>query len=162
MKQCLFILLLFCFMCSNCTTKTQVYEQQVNKELRGNKIIFVKKIDEVSRMVGALSGHLWNEEHRFHYEFTIEPQEIEWKGLIGEAPKSLVSCQTVLLLKTTTRQVVTDSIKGTYTLTASNFYKHVDKRYFFKLFGEQYFVTIDSLSYQAKAAGCLEEAMPNL
>jgi hypothetical protein len=146
-----------------CTTSTAVYESQMNKELKDGKTIFIKKTDEISRSVGAITGHLWNERHTFRYQFTIEPDEVEWQGLLGEAPKSILYCNGELFLKTTTAHVVTDTVKQiTSTIAEPSYYRHVDKRYFFKMFGDQYFVTVDSLLYQTKSAACPEQYVPNM
>jgi len=146
-----------------CTTKTEVFESQRNQEFANGRTIFVKKTDEISRSFGAITGHLWNERHTYRYQFTIEPDEIEWQGLLGEMPKSILFCGEELLLKTTTEQVISDTVKQTTLIRIKpEYYKYVDKRYIFKLFGEQYFITIDSTFYQAKAASCTEEYVPNM
>jgi hypothetical protein len=163
MKHFVGWLMLLCIAVISCTTKTEVYESQVNKEFKNGQTIFLKKTDEVSRIVGSITGHLWNERHSFRYQFTIDPDEIEWQGLLGEAPKSVLYCNNELYLKTTTEHVVTDTIKQiTSTIAKPSYYRHVDKRYFFKMFGDQYFVMIDSLVYQTKSAACPEEYVPNM
>jgi hypothetical protein len=163
MKNFVGWLMLLCIAVFSCTTKTEVYESQMNREFKNGQTIFVKKTDEVSRLVGRISGHLWNERHTFRYQFTTEPDEVEWQGLLGEVPKSVLYCNTELYLKTTTEHVVTDTIRQiTSTIAEPNYYRHVDKRYFFKLFGDQYFVMIDSVVYQTKTAACSEEYVPKM
>jgi hypothetical protein len=154
---------LFFLALPNCTTKTEVYESQLAKEFKNGQTIFVKRTDELTRSYGALTGHLYGENHSFRFQFTIEPSEIEWTGLSGEAPKHILYCGDDLFLKTTMEQVNTDSVTQTITIVQiPGYYKNVDKRYFFKLFGEQYFVIADSLEYQSKKINCQEEHVPNM
>jgi hypothetical protein len=161
-KQCFLLFLLSVSIC--CTTKkTEVYESQQNKEFKNGQTIFVKRTDELTRSYGAVSGRLYGEEHKFRYQFTINPTEVVWNGLLGEVPKKILYCGNILYLKTSMEQVSTDSVTQTVSVnTSPGYYKNVDKRYFFKWFGEQYFVMIDSLEYQSKKISCQEEDVPNM
>jgi len=146
-----------------CTTKTEVYESQLNKEFKNGQTIFVKRTDEVSRSYGAITGHLYGESHNFRYQFTINPDEIVWNGMSREVPKKIIFCKDNLYLKSNTEQVTTDSVTQAITVSmVPGYYKNVDKRYFFKLFGDQYFVVVDSTEYQSKKINCQEEDVPNM
>ena len=147
----------------SCTTKTEVYESQLATEFKNGQTIFVKRTDELTRSFGAITGHLYGEDHNFRYQFTIKPDEIAWSGLSREIPKDILFCDDALYLKTSIEQVNTDSVTRAVTVVGMpGFYKNVDKRYFFKLFGEQYFVVADSLEYQSEKINCQEEHVPAL
>jgi len=146
-----------------CTTKTEVYESQQVKELKNGETLFLKRTDELTRSYGAITGHLYGENHKFRFRFTLKPSEVEWTGLMGETPQYILDCGDDVFLKTTMEQVKTDSLTQAITVKQiPGYYKNVDKRYFFQLFGEQYFVIADSLEYQSKKTNCQEEHVPNM
>ena len=146
-----------------CTTKTAVYESQFNKAFTNGQTIFVKRTDEVSRSYGAVTGHLYGQSHSFSYHFTLDPDDIVWTGLTRETPKDVLFCGDDLYVKTNLQQVNVDSVtQATTVVVTSGYYKNIDKRYFFKLFGDQYFVTVDSAEYQSKKSNGQEEHVPSL
>jgi hypothetical protein len=151
----------FALLTLSCTDSTEVYHSTKVKEMKNGKTIVIDRTDELTRTYGAISGHLYGESHQFAHELSVKPNGLLWKSVQRETPKGIVDCKSGFFLRSNMEELSTDSVTQVVTrVTKSGFYKSVDKRYFFKLFGDQYFVTVDSMEYYASTLQCQEQSLP--
>ena len=156
------IIVLFFVLCM-CSSNTEVYRSTFKREYQNGKSIEVIREDEVTKWKGLITGADYGGTSSFTYQFTIEPDDFEWKGNINQAPLALVFCNDQTYMKATERLLKFDSLYGPGTVKDTTLYfKNIDERYFFKLFGKQYFADIDSVTYHQNKANCSEVLIPNL
>ena len=157
--RCLFVALLFTL--AMCSHSTRHYERTFQKKSQNGKAIKVTRKDEVTTWTGMITGKDYGDTNTFNYEFNIEPDDSEWKGSVNQVPLALVFCDNETFLKVADRIVNYDSLYGPPTFKDTTLYfRNVDERYFFKMFGEQYFVDSDSVAYLESKAKCNEVAVP--
>jgi hypothetical protein len=151
------------FLLVACSSNTDVYTSTFHQSYDNGRSIEVVREDRVTKWKGLLTGTNYGETNNFDYSFTTEPDGYEWRGLTNQAPLALIFCGDETFLKVTERVVERDSLYGPVNLADKMFYfKNVDERYFFKLFGQQYFVASDSIQYQESLAKCGEVPVPYL
>ncbi|MEJ0031617.1 MAG: hypothetical protein WDO15_15130 [Bacteroidota bacterium] len=151
------------FILCTCSSNTEVYQSRFTREYENGKSIEVIREDRVTKWTGMITGKDYGGTSTFTYQFNVEPDDYKWEGLVNEAPLALVFCGDETLLRTTERIIKYDSLydPGTFKDTTL-YYKNVDERYFFKWFGEQYFVGTDSVTYEQTKVKCSEVLVPIL
>lgn len=146
-----------------CSHDTSVYQSKFSKKYQNGKSIDVVREDEVTQWTGMITHANYGRTETFTYKFNIEPDDYKWEGLANQAPLALIFCGDDTFLKTTLRTIKYDSLYGEGQVKDTTIYfKNVDKRYFFKLFGEQYFTESDSATYHQVKTKCSEVPVPYL
>lgn len=160
----LFLLLLF-----SCNSETTSKTYITNKELSNGISIEVEKINEEHSHIGIFSKHDYGSTHSYSYNLLIRDSDISWNGGSGE-PKHLMFCEDSIFLNSYKEKLFTNDslMKVDTTLSYESYYevvevfqKHIDKRYFFNLLGDDYWVDISSSSYISKKNICDEYNVPN-
>lgn len=163
------LLFLISSIISSCDTKT-VKKMDVQTQLlpNGNQIT-VEKTNSETSFTGIFTKHSYGTTHTFRYIFLINPDNIKWSGGSGE-PKNILFCKDTLYMKYLKEKSVSveyiDSIDNQtkekyYDTIVEVYQQHVDERYFFNLFGNQYWIDIPSEKYYRKKEECPEYLIPN-
>ena len=141
-----------------CESSTQVREKITVSELPDGYIIHVKKIDSETTRVGALTGHKYGTSHSYIYQFTLSPGQIYWYGG-SKVPQEIILCNREIYIHYLQLDSLGKPEEFKYVIQ-SHYDKHVDKRYFFNLFGEQYWVS-DTEPANINTSGCKKSDISN-
>jgi hypothetical protein len=147
----------------SCETKTETFNSHFLKEYGGGKSIDVLREDSYSKTYGIISHKQYGEDHSFRYEFVLQPDDHKWIGSSRQIPKKILFCRDEILLLVTEQRTIIDTanleaepvLKDTVI-----YYQNNDKRFFFKLFGEQHFEPVDRSIYFERRSRGKEESIP--
>ncbi|MCT4582226.1 MAG: hypothetical protein N4A35_12510 [Flavobacteriales bacterium] len=164
-----FLSALFVVFVHSCATETVSKTYVTNKELPNGILLSVEKTNTENTQIGMFTKHNYGTTHSYSYKVIVEELDAVWEGKSGE-PKKLVFCKDSLFLLSYKEMLFTnDSLRKIDSTLAyeshyevvEEFQKYVDNRYFFKLFGDAYWVSIPSSCYQYKKSSCKEYDVPN-
>lgn len=161
---CYKTLLAFALMVVVNSCKDEVKEIVTKKStiLPNGRHITVEKTDIETTAIGIFTSTNYSSSHRFKYLVNIDEENITWDFGVGEPKHFLFGDKDVYLHylnESSRREEVKDSLNSSIEekriTTIENLYqKHVDKRYFFKLFGEDFWVDVEEEEYiTAKKTG---------
>ncbi len=150
--------LLIVFSIGSCSCSTKESKKEWTSEAADGYLLRVKKIDSYTSHKGILTGIDYGTSHSYRYSFKLSPGRIYWEG-DGTMPKELIICRDELYVNYYRETYQLQSDKQIYSVQ-SQYAKHVDKRYFFKLLGEQYWVDAMEEDHK-KAKDCKKLAIPN-
>lgn len=146
------LLILFSCIISSCNYSVVETIDKTSKQLPNGKHLVVNKINKETTKIGALTNHNYGTSHSFTYAVSIDPGDIEWDGGSGEPKEILFSKDTTYIQYVKKRHITVDSVSRYQVFDI--YEKHIDNRYFFKLFGDAYWVEISSEDYlTAKISG---------
>ncbi len=163
------ILVLIISLFLSCDYEDKVIVDKTHKVLSNGKRLEVEKTTTLSTAIGLFSGHNYGTTHRFVYKLGIQPEYVNWDGGSGE-PKALLfhrdTTYIYYLKEKVIRTAYTDSVTNTlkednHTEIQAFYEKHIDKRYFFKLLGDDYWVDIQAEDYDAVKSFSNEFIIPN-
>jgi len=164
----LLLALFYCLLIS-CNQKTEEIINLTSKILPNQKHLVVEKTNRKTKFLGIFSNHNYGTSYRFSYKLSLNPGDINWNGGSGE-PKYLLFCKDTTYIrylkkksiKTAYTDPENDSIKYNYHYEIQEvFQKHIDKRYFFQLFGDDYWVDMPAENYTSLNTLCNEYSVPN-
>ncbi|MGB0871010.1 MAG: hypothetical protein ACPG6V_11445 [Flavobacteriales bacterium] len=152
----------------SCRSET---EEIVNSEsilLENGKLLEIEKTDRNTSSIGIFSNHNYGVTHQYSYQLTLD-DDIDWIGGSHE-PKQILYHNEDVYIRFLQKKRYT--ISWIDSLTQENkssfeyriepgFQKHIDERYFFKLFGKDYWVNIDSNRYYFQQKDGKEYDIPN-
>lgn len=173
---------------SACTTKTTEHSQHLSQDFPQGKQLEVEVTSLHTEQVGIISKITYATADHYRYEFRLLPNDIPWKNMDDE-PKQLLVCadnsaylhsvrqQANPYYATTTAVETKPAAENTeqkeqalaeenkpvepYVILKNHYTSFVDKRYFFKLLGEYYWVEISKDEYSSKLKDCQAYAVPN-
>ncbi len=149
------------FVLSMCHTDTEIYRSTFRREYKNGKSIEVIREDQIKTRTGLITGTNSGTTDEFTYQFTIKPDDYKWQGYINQAPLALIFCEDQAYMRATERVYRYDSLYSDgHFKDTTLYFKNVDKRYFFKLFGDQYFEAMDSVAYLESKTKCSEVTIP--
>lgn len=161
-------LLTFVFLFS-CDSEVKETIDKKTELLPNGKRLIVEKTNKETTQIGIFSKHNYGTSHTFKYKISINPGDINWDGGNGE-PKHLLFCEDTIYMRSfkekSVRVEYNDSIdnkeevKYHYEIKEV-FQKHIDERYFFKLFGDDYWIDISQEEYTSKIESCNQYIIPN-
>ncbi|MDW7692638.1 hypothetical protein R9C00_12115 [Flammeovirgaceae bacterium SG7u.111] len=167
LKSLLYILALFIL--TNCNYETEKSIDITSKILPNGMIMVIKKTNKETTATGMITKHNYGTSHSFRYNISFDHGDIIWEGGSGE-PKNILFCKDTMYI----RYLKEKSIKVEYTDSVDNtikadyhyeirevYQKHIDGRYFFKLFGDEYWVDIMPENYPHQREFCEEYPIPN-
>jgi len=170
LKNCFLILLSISLICSESCKQDSVVTVTKNKvEIGNGKILSIVKTNKDTKSIGYFTGNNYGTSHRFTYTMEIEPDDIIWDGGSGE-PKQIIYCNGTTyiryLVKKSIRTESVDSITNEINIDYHNevreeLQQHVDKRYFFKLFGDDYWLNVPNSDLDSLQSGCKTFEIPN-
>ena len=169
MKTSIPILLLLSIFFSSCTYDTEELITNTNKTYPNNKTISVEKKSAETTSTGIFTKLNYGTTHSFSYRFSIKKDNIDWDGGSAE-PKNIIFKENSIyircLKKKRIKEEITDSITNTSTFdyhTEINeaFEQHIDNRYFFKLFGDDFWTSIEPEQYANIKESKEEYEIPN-
>lgn len=164
------LLFIASFLIINCTSETQETIDKTNKTLPNGKHLVIEKTTKKKKTIGYFSGHNYGTTRSFTYSFSIKQDKIDWDGGSGEPKKIIFHKDTVYIhyLKNKQQSITTiDSINNNTPITSYDevltpvYEKHIDKRYFFKLFGDDYWSEISPENYNEVKEISTEYDIPN-
>lgn len=167
-KGTYFLILLNCLF-SSCNYNTKENTDLTSKVLPNGKHIIIEKITKETTSHGIFSKHNYGTSHSFKYKFSISQEKIDWYGGSGE-PKNILFCNdTIYIRYLKEKNITTNYIDSLNNTTKYNYHseiqeifqKHIDKRYFFKLFGNDFWVDIASDDYYYLKKSCDDYPIPN-
>ncbi len=153
----------------SCSYDTVETTDKTSIALPGDRFLVVEKTNKETTATGLFTKHNYGTTHRFSYTFALNPGKIKWNGGSGE-PKHIIFCNDTTyiryLKKKSIRTEVFDSISNTtignyHDEIQESFEKHIDKRYFFKLLGDDYWIEVSDEQYNAVKNSCEEYRIPN-
>jgi len=130
----------------NCTSHTEETSDTTNTILSNGKTLEVEKITRITSIEGIISKHTYAVLYDFEYNLLIKEDKIKWETQSGE-PKNIIFCRDTTYIRSlkekTIRTEYFDSIDSTTTYKRhfeiqESFQKHIGKRYFFKLLGDDF------------------------
>ena len=153
-----FIYLTILLSIAACNSQTEVREKIISAELPNGFLIQVKKIDTYTSQIGVVSGHVYGKSHAYSYQFTLSPGRIYWYGG-SSVPQEIILCSNEIYIHYL--QLDSQGNSGEASkIIKSHYDKHIDNRYFFKLLGDQYWVTDSALTYK-NSNNCKKSDIPN-
>ncbi len=154
---------------SSCTlSSSKKIIEKTNRLLPNEKHLLVEKTNESSLLKGIFTGNIYDTIRCYTYKVVID-NDVEWYGGSGE-PKHILFCEGEMYLHSLKEKCITtkyyDSTnkktKEKYKNEIQNVYeKYVDKRYFFKLMGEDFWTEIIPEKYIKLKNRCSEYEIPN-
>ncbi len=158
------VLLLFS---TNCTHISNESTDTVSKILPNGQHLVVEKINKESTSIGIITKHNYGTTHSFSYSITLNDEDINWSGGSGE-PKHLLFCKDTVYIHYLKKKWVEDFLIDSLDVERNGHFeikdvyqKHIDKRYFFKLFGDAYWVETTLKNYMKQKLVCNEFEVPN-
>ena len=167
-KHILLLIIVFSIIC--CTSETEETIDITNKTLPNGKHLIIEKTTKTSQSIGIISHHNYGTTRSFTYQFTIKQDKVDWSGGSGEPKKIVFHKDTtyVYYLKIKQQPIVTidsannNTPKTSYDEVLTPVYeKHIDNRYFFKLFGDDYWSEISANKYNEVRKLSTEYDIPN-
>ena len=162
MKKLFFLGVISLLIFSNCETKTKTTVNKQTIALGNTAYLTIQKTNIDRTSIGVFSRHNYGTSHFFKYDLHIDKNDIRWQGSMSE-PKEVSLYKDNVFLKLLEEKLITNTVKDTLKdsiITRHNYQvkkaylKHIDKRYFFKLFGDAFWLNIDSTTYHnAKLKG---------
>ena len=168
----LFVLSVICL--TSCETRTEKHFTKQTMKLNDKYQLEIWKENIEETTIGIISGHNYGTVHYFGYAFNLNPGDISWEQPTAE-PKNLIICPDVIYLHYMQKKLEAmndtedkpDNIKDSkerkkYEYKIRNFYaQYIDKRYFFRLLGNAYWLNISSTEYYANRKGCERHSVLN-
>ncbi len=160
------VLCLLAFSCNNSVKETTSEKSVV---LPNGIHLTVVKTNKYRTSVGILTNTNYGTTHSYKYNVLLNEPNINWSYGSGE-PKNLLFCKDTTYIHYVNKNSypikVTDSITNTittkYTHKVENMYqKYIDKRYFFNLFGDDFWLDITPERYNKIKNLCSEYVIPN-
>ena len=164
-----YFVLIIILIVTSCRTETKIRVNKTNHLLSNGSTIFVEKTNEDKTSIGMFSHHDYGTSHYFSYRFSVDPGSINWEGGSRE-PKGILFCKNDVYLYSLKEVEIhvfikdsTDSIVdvNSHYETQEVFEQYIDKRYFFKLLGDDYWIDVSLEDYQLKKKNYQEFAIPN-
>ncbi len=173
MKNTLYKIIVLLFLVgvySNCTSETEKQVDKTNKLLDNGMRLVVEKTNEITKEIGVFSKHNYRTTRSYTYKFTVDGGDVNWDGGSGE-PKHILFCENAVYVHYLKEKYITLEQRNSgdpnieYNESVNNvkevFELYIDNRYFFKLFGDDYWVEITPESYENKKISCKEYDIPN-
>ncbi|MHA7056543.1 hypothetical protein ACWGOQ_0004945 [Aquimarina sp. M1] len=152
-----------------CTSKTKESVDVTNTLLGNDNYLEVQKTNKNTTYTGLLTNANYGTSHRYSYKLTVNNGDINWSGGSGE-PKHILFCKDSVYIHYLKEKYIPlkakDSV-GTIVEKAGHnevqdvFAVHLDKRYFFKFFGDEYWIKVSSERYNLQKKSGTEYSVPN-
>ena len=166
-RVCFILIVLQLF--TSCDVRTEERIDKTPKTFPNGKHIIVEKSNKESTSTGIFTRINYGTSHSFIYEFTIMEDDIKWAGGSGE-PKNIIFCKDAIYLRYLKEKslmaIEPDTTNNTtienHTYEIQEFFqKHIDRRYFFKIFGDEFWEDISADDYNTIKKSCEEYVVPN-
>lgn len=153
---------------SSCNSETQETLDKTREVLPNGKRLVVEKTNKETTSTGIFTKHNYGTTHSYAYKISVNPGVIIWDERSGE-PKSIIFCKDttyIRYLKEKSIEAYTDATDTTQSYnrhyeTQEFYQKHIDERYFFKLFGTEYWEEISKENYSSIKNSCEVYKIPN-
>lgn len=163
------ILLAFSVTVLSCKSSTEETTTEKSSVLpNGMRLTVLKKNKDITS-IGILTGSNYGTTHTYTYNVLLHEPDINWSYGSGE-PKNFLFCKDTTYIHyanknsypTTVKDSITNTTTTEYHYKVENVYqKHIDNRYFFNLFGDDFWLDITPERYNQIKNSCNEYAIPN-
>jgi len=164
------LLLLALITLYGCKSDSESKSFKKSIELANGKILDVVKTTTSTDYYGILTSHHYGTDNAYSYSFTLD-HDIFWDGLSNVPKKILFAQDTIYIysLKESYVSIPVDTLpKNTNSISNQKdsifiervYEKFIDDRYFFKQFGEAYWISIDAETYEKKKKNGQEFNIP--
>ncbi|MCL5246404.1 hypothetical protein M4I21_11325 [Cellulophaga sp. 20_2_10] len=153
----------------SCKSNTEESSSEKSLVLPNGMRLTVLKTNKDETSIGILTGTNYGTTHTYKYNVLLHEPDVNWNFGSGE-PKNILICKDTTYIhyinKNSYPITVTDSVTNT-TTTENNYkiesmyQKHVDNRYFFNLFGDDFWLDVTPKRYNEIKNSCEEYAIPN-
>ncbi len=163
----LFACFVLLFVITSCSQLSTENTDIVSKILPNGQHIEVEKTNKETTSIGIITKHNYGTTHSFTYKITLDKMGIEWNGGSGE-PKHLLFCKDTVYIHFLKDKWVEEETIDSLNETSNGHYQiqeayqvHIDKRYFFKLLGDAYWIETTPDNYIKQKTTCNEFRVPN-
>jgi len=169
MKKEIYFIAILILVFSSCTSHTEKTTDKIRKILPNGKNLLVEKTNKDTSSKGVFTKHTYSVSHNFEYSISIDKGDIKWYTEIGE-PKNILFCRDTAYIRYLKEKTIrTKNLDSIDTIPTYKYHKeihetyqkHIDKRYFFKLFGDAFWVDISPENYLVLKENCTEFEIPN-
>jgi hypothetical protein len=169
MRKETYLIIVLNFLFISCNYDTKEITNRTNKVLPNGKYLVVEKITTETTSRGIVTNHNYGTSHSFRYKLSLHQEDINWNGGSGE-PKNILFCKDTIYIRylkeKRSRTEYIDSISNTtkyyyHSEVLEVFQKHIDERYFFKIFGSDFWVDITPQHYASLKKSCEDYPIPN-
>ncbi|WP_299259780.1 hypothetical protein [uncultured Aquimarina sp.] len=166
MKKLIYVWILsFVFLFIDCKSKTTERIDITNTLLGNDKHLEVEKTNKNTTYTGFITNSDYGTSHSYSYKLTVNNGDVNWDGGTAE-PKHLLFCKDSIYIHYLKEKYISvepkDSVKKEgYYATQDVYEVYIDKRYFFKFFGDDYWVEVSSEKYDLQKESCTEYSVPN-
>lgn len=163
------ILPLLVLLTESCKQDSVVIISKTKVEIGNGKILTIEKINKDTKSIGYFTGNDYGTTHRFTYKMEIEPDGITWDGGSGE-PIQIIYCNdTTFIRYLIKKSIKTESIDSITNETKIDYHnevkeelqRYMDNRYFFKLFGDDYWLNVPPDTLSNSGDQCMTFEIPN-
>ncbi len=164
-----YFIILLSYLLGGCNYHEEVITNKTNIILPNGKHLVIEKTNIETTSIGIFTNHKYGTSHRFKYNLLLSEEDISWDGGSG-VPKNILFCNdTVYIRYLEKRNIKTEYLDSLTNTTKYNYHseicesfqKHIDKRYFFKLFGSDFWLNITSEDYYSLNKHCKDYVIPN-
>ncbi|MBQ4801837.1 hypothetical protein J8L88_03160 [Aquimarina sp. MMG015] len=157
------------FLITSCRSKTTERIDITNTLLGNDTHLVVEKTNKSTTHRGIITNSNYGTTHSYSYKLTVNNGDVNWNGGTAE-PKHLLFCKDSTYIHYLKEKYISIKSKDSagnivekdgYYEVQDVFEVHVDKRYFFKFFGDEYWIEIPLESYNLKKGSCTEYTVPN-
>lgn len=165
------LLIVFILFVTATSCKDEVKEIVTKKStiLPNGMHITIEKTDIETTSIGIFTSTNYSRSHSFKYKANVDEGDITWDFGVG-VPKHFLFCDEEVYIHYLNETSYVEEVKDSLNASIEekrfhkiqNFYqKHIDERYFFKLFGDAYWVDITPEEYTTQKTKCTEQVIPN-
>lgn len=153
----------------SCTTEEEITTNVTSQLLNNNRLIEVLKTEKTASSIGVLSHKNYGTTYSFEYQFTVDKNEVIWENKGSAIPKKIIFCNDTTYVKYLRKKSIGYQKIESDTITRTMYkdtivVKHeafIDNRYFFKLFGDTFWTSVDEEKYEARKTVYPEYDIPN-
>lgn len=165
----IYLFILLSYLLSSCKYDSEETIDKTNSTLPNGTHIIVEKVNKKTTSRGLITNHKYGVSYSFTYKFLVHQGNISWDGGSAE-PKNILFCKdTTYIRYLKKKRIKTEYFDTTDSTTQYNYHteiheyfeKHIDKRYFFQLLGDAYWIEITPTHYSSIKDICDEYDIPN-
>ncbi len=152
---------------TNCTHLRDESTDVTSKMLPNGKHLVVEKINKETTAIGLITKYNYGTTHSFSYKIDLDNGSIKWNGGSAE-PKHLLFCNDTIYIHYFRNKWIEEQGTDSLSTTTNGHYQihedyqaFIDKRYFFNLFGDAYWVETTPNNYRKQKAIGNEFEVPN-
>ena len=152
----------------SCKSETETMVDSTTKLYDNGKYIEVLKTNKKTKHIGFITNINYGISYRFNYSFTVNGREVIWSPKGSAEPKNIIFAKDSIYLQSLEKrsfpfqEVLTDTVITSHKDSIVSKYEvYIDNRYFFNLFGDDFWLNIPSEQYAGVVRNNKVFAIPN-